>query len=476
MTENKEIREKARQALDAAVMYHRDKPVGTVAAADSSVAAENYDHCFTRDFAVSAMAFLMSGRFDVVRNFLLRTISLQSRDKQMDCFKPSKGLMPASFKVMEHEGKEFITADFGEHSIARVAPVDSGFWWLIILRAYVKASGDMELANKPETQEVIRLILDLCLTARFEMYPTLLVPDGCYMIDRRLGVFGYPMDIQALFFAALKAAKEMLLPAEDDEYMQAVEERLGHLIFHIRQYYWVDLEKLNEIYRYDTEEFGLMANNKFNINPSSIPGWVTDWLPDGSGYFAGNVSPGRMDFRFFSQGNLLAIITSLANRKQAGAILNLIENRWDDLIGSMPMKLVYPALEGRDWEILTSFDQKNVPWSYHNGGNWPFTLWLLTAAAMKTGRKELAEKAMAIAEKRLPEMNWPEYFDGKNGRLVGKKARYRQTWTIAGFLAADYMLDNPEKLDIACFDDDPIAFACSVRIGKRFEEEFDEEV
>ncbi len=465
----------ARQTLDAAIMYFRNKPVGTVAAKDSSVAAENYDHCFTRDFAVSAMAFLMAGEFDVVRNFLQRTIRLQSRDKQMDCFKPSKGLMPASFKVTKHEGKEYITADFGEHSIARVAPVDSGFWWLIILRAYVKASGDMELAHRRETQDVIRLILDLCLTARFEMYPTLLVPDGCYMIDRRLGVFGYPMDVQALFFAALKAAKEMLVP-EDEEYIEAVNERLGHLIFHIREYYWLDLERLNEIYRYDTEEFGLTALNKFNINPSSIPGWVSEWLPDGCGYFTGNVGPGRMDFRFFSQGNLLAILSSLANRKQANAILNLIEEQWDDLVGFMPMKLVYPALEGRDWEILTNFDQKNVPWSYHNGGNWPFTLWLLTAAAMKTGRKALAQKAMAIAEKRLPDMNWPEYFDGKNGRLVGKKSRFMQTWTIAGFLAAESMLSDPGKLDIVCFDDDPIAFACSVRVGQRYEDELDDDL
>jgi len=64
-----------------------------------------------------------------------------------------------------------------------------------------KATGDLALAHKPEFQREF-LILDLCLTARFDMF--LLVPDGSLMIDRRMGVHGYPLEIQALFYAALQ--------------------------------------------------------------------------------------------------------------------------------------------------------------------------------------------------------------------------------------------------------------------------------
>ena len=85
-------------------------------------------------------------------------------------------------------------------AIARVAPVDSCFWWLFILRAYVKATDDWRLVQQPEFQNAIRLILDLYLTARFEMLPTMLVPEGSFTIDRRMGVYGHPLDIQALFY------------------------------------------------------------------------------------------------------------------------------------------------------------------------------------------------------------------------------------------------------------------------------------
>jgi len=40
--------------------------------------------------------------------------------------------MPTSFKVVSKGVEEAIVADFGEQAIARVAPVDSCFWWLFI--------------------------------------------------------------------------------------------------------------------------------------------------------------------------------------------------------------------------------------------------------------------------------------------------------------------------------------------------------
>jgi glycogen debranching enzyme len=50
--------------------------------------------------------------------------------------------------VESKDNKQWLSADFGEHAIARVPPVDSCLWWIILLRAYVKATGDMALAIK----------------------------------------------------------------------------------------------------------------------------------------------------------------------------------------------------------------------------------------------------------------------------------------------------------------------------------------
>jgi len=77
------------------------------------------------------------------------------------------------------------------------------------------------------------------------------------------------------------------------------------------------------------------------------------------------------DFRWFSLGNCVAILASLATPDQAAAIMDLIEERWEDLVGEMPVKICYPAIEGHEWQTVTGCDPKNTRWSYHNGGSWP---------------------------------------------------------------------------------------------------------
>lgn len=461
MLADRTLIEEAQTALEDAILYYRGQPIGTVAARDPDAEALNYDQCFVRDFVPAGLLFLMQGKPDIVRNFLVEVLGLQSRERRLDCFQPGQGLHPASFKVEVEAETEYLVADYGEQAIARVAPIDSCFWWLILLRAYVKATGDTALACRDDFQRGIQLILQLCLEARFDMFPTLLVPDGSFAIDRRLGVYGHPLEIQALFYAALRTARELLLPiGSGNTYLQAVETRLSHLTYHVRKYYWIDLQRLNEIYRYKGEEFGDMAMNRFNVYPDTIPAWLVEWLTDTSGYFAGNLGPGQIDFRFFGLGNLMSAIASLATAQQSQAIMNSIEQRWQDLIGHMPMKICFPAVEGRDWQIVTGCDPKNIPWSYHNGGNWPVLLWLLTAAALKTGRPGLAQNALEIAEKRLSSDRWCEYYDGRTGKLIGKEARKYQTWTIAAFLVAKTLLENPDYLALISFDEDPDVSSC----------------
>ncbi|WP_199248253.1 glycoside hydrolase 100 family protein [[Phormidium] sp. ETS-05] len=444
------------QHLEASVISYENRPIGTVAAADNEVAALNYDQCFIRDFVSAALVFLIKGKPDIVRNFLLQTLKMQMKERQLDFLEPGRGLMPASFKVVndQEQGEQYLLGDFGNHAIGRVTPVDSCFWWVFLLRAYVQATGEYSLAHQPEFQKGIRLIIELCLVARFDLYPTLLVPDGACMIDRRMGINGHPLEIQSLFYTTLRAAQELLLDNKENSYIiQAVAKRLPPLVEHIRHHYWLDLHRVNVIYRYKSEEYGEEALNQFNIYSDSIPyDQLSRWLPENGGYLAGNLGPSHLDCRFFSLGNLMAVMSSLTSEEQSQKIMNVIEARWDDLIGQMPMKISFPALRERDWQVLTGCDPKNRPWSYHNGGNWPVLLWMLAAAALKTGRGEIAKNAIEMAARRLPSDNWPEYYDGRNGRLVGREARKYQTWTISGFLLAQEIINHPEYLSLVCFE------------------------
>ncbi|KAF5454205.1 hypothetical protein F2P56_023887 [Juglans regia] len=459
--EESEVEKEAWELLREAVVTYCGSPVGTVAARDSSDNQMlNYDQVFIRDFVPSALAFLLKGEGEIVRNFLLHTLQLQSWEKTVDCYSPGQGLMPASFKVRivpldENKHEEVLDPDFGESAIGRVAPVDSGLWWIILLRAYGKLTGDYALQERVDVQTGLKMILNLCLTDGFDMFPSLLVTDGSCMIDRRMGIHGHPLEIQALFYSALRCSREMLAVNDGSQNLvRAINNRLSALSFHIREYYWVDMKKINEIYRYKTEEYSMDAINKFNIYPEQIPSWLMDWIPEDGGYMMGNLQPAHMDFRFFTLGNLWSIVSSLGTPKQNAAILNFIEAKWDDLVGHMPLKICYPALENEEWRIITGSDPKNTPWSYHNGGSWPTLLWQFTLACIKMGRFELAQKAVALAEKRLSGDRWPEYYDTRTGRFIGKQARFFQTWTITGFLASKMLLENPEKASLLFWEED----------------------
>jgi len=457
------IEQQANRLLEESVIYYRQKPVGAVAASDSEREALNYDQCFIRDFIPAALVFLIQGKTDIVYNFLTETVVLQKQKRRVDCYQAPTGLMPASFKVESPENGQYLHADFGDKAIGRVTPIDSCLWWIILLRAYVKATGDLALAQSDSFQEALIFILEICLGPQFEMTPTLLVPDGACMIDRPMGLSGHPLEIQSLFYFALRAAREMLLDnSEGEALINQINNRLGSLLYHLRSYYWLDLKKLNEIHRYQSEQFGESVVNKFNIYPESIPYWLTEWMPDTGGYLAGNLGPGKMDFRFFSLGNLMAIMGSLTTQQQSQDILTLVEQRWSDLVSQMPIKLCYPAISDLNWRIITGCDPKNTPWSYHNGGSWPVLLWMMMAACQKMGREDLAERAMEIAELRLMQDDWPEYYDGKNGRLIGKSSRKFQTWTIAGWLLAKLLQENPHCLDFVCCEEDTEAIACMI--------------
>ncbi len=445
------IIDSAYRLLNDTILYHDGRPVGTTAARPSrgDFAADNYGDCFIRDFFPSALVFLMKDEPAIVRNFLQTVLDLSGKQERLAGHEFSEGLMPASFEVRQADGGDELVPDFGDRAIGRVAPVDSAAWWMILLRIYTLMTGDIALAHDPRFQQGIRRILRLYLKESFEISPAMLVPDGSFMIDRRMGVYGHPLEIQALFYGMLLTAKELLTPDDDNTaLLQVVNKRLTTLRSYLRLYYWLDRERLNEIHRYKSEEFGWDAENLLNIYPESIPVWIDGWLPGGAGYLVGNVGPGKIDFRFFSGGNLLAIIFGIATEEQSAHIMRLYEGHWEHLVGEMPLKLIYPAVYGKEWAFMTGCDPKNAPWSYHNGGNWPCLLWMFTGAAIRSGYGDLARRALDDCALRLARDRWPEYYDGRRGSLIGRRANLEQTWSATALIIAQQMLDNPECLPL----------------------------
>ncbi|MEN8166754.1 MAG: glycoside hydrolase 100 family protein [Pseudomonadota bacterium] len=432
--------------LDDSIIHYRGEPVGTFAACDPNPVAANYTECFVRDFVPSALVFLMRGQPAIVQNFLTTVMRLRGQQPVLEGHGRSRGLMPASFKVVTLDGEERLEADFGERAIGRVIPVDSAMWWMFLLRAYLATTDDWAFVKGDEVQACMREILELYLRDRFESAPTLLVPDGSFMIDRRMGVYGYPLEIQALFYGMLLSARQLLsCSGPETAMLENLDIRIRGLRGYVRRHYWVDRERLNEIHRFKAEEFGIDATNVLNVYPESIPEWMDGWLDMHAGYLVGNQGPGRVDFRFFTQGNLLAILFDLATPQESRKIMSLFELHWDELIGEMPLKIAYPALAGQEWMLQTGSDPKNVAWSYHNGGNWPVLIWPFVGAAVRTGHSDMAERALALLSERIEADKWPEYYDGKRGGLIGRRANFFQVWSATGFILAREILENPSS-------------------------------
>lgn len=76
--EESEAEKEAWKLLRDSVVSYCGSPVGTMAANDPGDKTPlNYDQVFIRDFVPSALAFLLKGEEEIVRNFLLHTLQLQ---------------------------------------------------------------------------------------------------------------------------------------------------------------------------------------------------------------------------------------------------------------------------------------------------------------------------------------------------------------------------------------------------------------
>ncbi|AFY61783.1 glycoside hydrolase 100 family protein [Synechococcus sp. PCC 6312] len=461
---SQDILETARHLLyNKALVYFQGKPIGTIAALPQkvrnysngqvsvSIPGEdlNYTEVFIRDNVPSMLYFLVDDRPEIVRNFLDICLSLQSQQPQ------TAGIFPTSFHVSATK----LTADYGQRAIGRVVSVDATLWWLILAQVYSQWTQDWGWAAQETVQQGLKRFLRLILHPGFREAPTLHVPDGAFMIDRPLDVWGAPLEIQVLLYGALLSTTHLILQGrgrelQEDE-RQQVEQSLD-LAIRLRRYllkhYWLNSRIVQILRRRPTDLYGDRIVNEYNIRTETIPHWLQTWLGDRGGYLIGNVRTGRLDFRFFTLGNCLAAIFDLLPRPQQKALFHLISQNRHELFAEMPLRICHPPLDHEDWRNKTGYDPKNKVWCYHNAGHWPCLFWFLVIAILRqeSPTDELVADSYAYHRllkdgyetllSRLPEQQWAEYFDGPTGVWIGQQARAYQTWTITSLLLSEHFL------------------------------------
>jgi hypothetical protein len=467
-----------------AMVYYQDKPIGTLAAIPQKTYAYvegqlkvvgsrsdlNYHEVFIRDNVPVMVFFLLDGRADIMRRFLDTCLSLQSTRPQ------TAGTFPSSFTV---DGDRLL-GDYGQRAIGRVISVDATLWWPILAHLYVQRSQDEDWARQPQVQKGLQRFLDLILHPGFRDAPTLHVPDGAFMIDRPMDVWGCPLEIQVLLYGALLSTAALIRldlqnkeGCDSDPFAQKQRWQTQQVVNwarRLRRYllknYWVNTHTVQVLRRRPTEQYGDAISNEYNIQTETIPHWLQHWLGSRGGYLIGNVRTGRPDFRFFSLGNCLGAIFDVLSQAQQRALFSLILQNRGELIAEMPLRICHPPLDDADWRNKTGYDPKNRAWCYHNAGHWPCLLWFLILAVLRHQRgsspdsglrngwlylpmQDLLQESYQILLRRLPEQKWAEYFDGPTGVWMGQQARLYQTWTVAGLLLAHHLLKvNPEDANV----------------------------
>jgi hypothetical protein len=133
---------------------------------------------------------------------------------------------------------------------------------------------------------------------------------------------------------------------------------------------------------------------------------------------------------FDSLGNLLAILSGVADESKAGKILDFIERQE---LASAPIRAITPVIQPGDPDWREYYGALNLPHCYHNGGVWPFIGGFYVAALVRCGRLQQAGEAL----ERLTALNeaggFNEWHHGQTIEPLGVAA---QAWSAGMYLFA----------------------------------------
>lgn len=151
------------------------------------------------------------------------------------------------------------------------------------------------------------------------------------------------------------------------------------------------------------------------------------------------------DSHFDLLGNSLAILTGLADRGRARAIVRWVEARCRTLRRQRLLALdlppnFFPYLRPGDPDWRPRYARYNRPGEYHNGGVWPVAAGLYVAACVAAGRPRLAERKLAAltalvrpARDAAVEFGFNEWFRAQDGTPRGQDW---QLWSAALYVYA----------------------------------------
>lgn len=343
----------------------------------SSIAADNYKRIWARDAMVCGLAGIISGDGDLLEGFKESLLTLGNHSHE-------NGMIPSNVDPL--------TGDVSFGSL--VGRVDANTWFVIGACLYNLHTGNKAVWEvlKPKVAKTLRYLKALELNDKGWIYTPL---SGNWADE--YPVHGYTLYDNALYFWA----QRLWAKCNNAHHKTAIEAKT-------RLNFWPDIDN-------DTAKIYQEVAYK-------------DAATKKGAHFAAFILPGKYDLRFDAAANGLGMLLWQLTNDQKELMKQTISS-FNNQIGEALIPAFWPIMDtaSEDWYLLKnnySFEFKNKPGAFHNGGVWPVWMGLFAMGlAMQKLHSEVTTitQALLTTVKESKEWSFQEFYHSKELSFQGKK-------------------------------------------------------
>ena len=364
----------------------------------------NYHRIWARDSVITGLSALLTDEKDLIEGMRNTLIALKANQH-------SRGMIPSNMEI-DAVGK-VKKVSYG----TLTGKVDAGLWFIIGVFLYFKKTKDRDFLK--ETQQAIRKVFKMLTIWEFNGRGLLYIPQGGNWADEFL-LEGYNLTEQLLYYWALEEASGVYVSKLYAEKARKLKEL-------ITVNYWPSENNRGKAY-HNTAFVHQLEHGQTNH-------WLAGFKP--SGYFT------YFDCLAHALTFILGINQSFQKQKITVFIETIASGLKDFLVPAFWPVIKSGNTEWRTLQNNWTYQFRNRPGEYQNGGIWPVFNGLLIAGLYKSNERELADK-LRQALYRAVEMpdnqyGFYEYLNTNNWSSGGMK---HQLWSAAGVIFAENAAQN----------------------------------
>jgi hypothetical protein len=386
---------------------------------------DNYSRIWGRDSCIMGLAAILSGDEELI-------VGCRRSLETLAAYQGPHGEIPSN-----------VDPDTERVSYGGTAGrVDAGLWFLIACAELCRTLDDRPLLERllPAVERTRKLLGAWEFNNRNLLY----VPPTGDWADEYLQS-GYVLYDQLLYYQALRSICALHARHHRTE-DHTLREKAVHLKHLIQDNYWFDGADGLPDHVYHAI---LYRKGRKGLPEKQDHYWLPFFSPQGYGY------------RFDALANALVSLFGVGSEYQAEEVDRYIEeNVCLRDVSLIPAFCPIITPQDERWDDLNmtfSYQFKNEPYEYHNGGLWPMVNGFYAASLAKRGKPERARRFLeavhdanrrpAAEEPGGEEKPWsfPEFLHGRNFTPGGV---HPMGWSAAGALIADAYVDGRRLFDL----------------------------